>query len=359
MSQALAQFNAPGGGARPGGGIPRESLSSRQKAAVIVRLLLSEGAPLPLTALPDDLQTALTEQIATMRTISRDTLRETVQEFLDALDGIGLSFPGGLDGALSFLDGHISASAASRLRRMAGAAGAGDPWQRLAAADLDDLVPMLQAESTEVGAVMLSKLPVSKAAELLGRMPGDQARRTAYAMSLTNDVHPDTVRRIGIALATQLDARPPKAFDGEAGARVGAILNIAAANTREEVLRGLDAADKTFAEAVRKAIFIFDHIPERLNPLDVPRVVRQVEQPVLVTALAAALAGAAPLQAAAEHLLANMSQRLAQGLREDVEMRGKVREKDGDAAMTAVVGAIRDLALKGEITLRSDDEEDG
>ena len=43
------------------------AVSGRQKAAIIVRLLLSEGGDLPLRNLPDHLQAALTEQIGSMR----------------------------------------------------------------------------------------------------------------------------------------------------------------------------------------------------------------------------------------------------------------------------------------------------
>ena len=47
------------GGAVMAGGAPR-ALTQREKAAVIVRFLLSEGAGLPLAKFPDHMQAALT-----------------------------------------------------------------------------------------------------------------------------------------------------------------------------------------------------------------------------------------------------------------------------------------------------------
>ncbi len=47
-----------------------------------------------------------------------------VEEFLDQLEDVGLSFPDGIDGALAIMDGHITTTAASRLRRLAGGLGA-------------------------------------------------------------------------------------------------------------------------------------------------------------------------------------------------------------------------------------------
>ncbi|MFN6979874.1 MAG: FliG C-terminal domain-containing protein, partial [Gemmobacter sp.] len=216
---------------------------------------------------------------------------------------------------------------------------------------------LLEAESVEVGAVLLSKLPVAKAADMLGRLPGDRARRIAHAMAMTGNVNPETVRRIGVAIAAQLDAEPPRAFEAGPEARVGAILNVAAAATRAVVLEGLEEDDATFAAKVRKAIFTFAHIPARLAGRDVAKVARIVEQPVLVTALAGAITDED--RAAAEHILANMSQRLAQSLREEMTERGRVRPKDAEEAQTAVVEAIRQLEGQGEIVLRSEEDDDG
>ena len=335
--------------------LPRRTLTPRQKAAVIVRYLLIDGTSLPLSSLPEHMQAALAEQMGQMRLIDRTTLDEVVAEFLSELESVGLAFPGGIEGALSMMDGHISQSAASRLRRMASASSKIDPWERITALPPDRLMPILMDEAVEVGAVLLSKLPVTKAADLLGRLPGDRARRIACAVSMTGNVDPETVRRIGAALLAELDNQPQRAFDQGPVERVGAILNVSPALTRDDVLQGLEAEDAAFAAEVRRAIFTFIHIPARLNARDAPKITRLVDQPLLVTALAAALASP-DLEQAAEFLLANISQRLAQGLREEIATRGKVKDRDAETAMTAIITAIRTLETTGEIVLIQQDE---
>ncbi|MGB8815104.1 MAG: FliG C-terminal domain-containing protein [Paracoccaceae bacterium] len=353
MTKALAQIT-PAQRMVTGAG-PRH-VSNREKAAIIVRLMLAEGAPLPISALPEHMQASLAEQIGQMRLIDRTTLGAVVDEFLSELEQVGLSFPGGIEGALTMMDGHISATAASRLRRLAGASSKADPWDRIMSLPIDRLLPVLLEESTEVAAVMLSKLPVPKAAEILGKLPGDKARRVAYAVSMTGNVDPETVRRIGLSLVTQLDNQPARAFEAGPVERVGAILNVSAASTRQEVLKGLEEDDAAFAELVRKAIFTFIHMPRRVVPRDVPKVARLMDQTMLVTALAAAQ-GSPELEAAAEFVLSNMSQRLAQSLREEMASRGKVKEKDAEEAMNAIVTAIRQLEASGELVLISEEEE--
>jgi len=324
-------------------------LSRRQKAAIIVRFLLEEGAEVPLGDLPDPLQASLTTQMGAMRYVDRATLADVVAEFATELEALGLTFPRGVAGALSALDGRISAQTAARLRKEAGVRQFGDPWEQVRAAEADALLGILMRESTEVAAVMLSKLATERAAELLGRLPGDQARRITHAVSRTGAVSPAAVDRIGLALAGELHDVPETAFDSGPVERVGAILNSTAAATRDAVLNGLDETDGDFARLVRKAIFTFVHVPERLAPLDVPRVIREVDQPVLVTALAGATS--AGLGDAAEFILANMSRRMSEALREEIGERGAVGLTDGEAAMSQIVNAIRRLEAAGEITL--------
>lgn len=338
--------------ARP---VPRV-MSGREKAAIIVRLLLTEGSALPLKSLPEDLQTALTEQMGAMRSVDRATLRAVVEEFVTRLDSVGLSFPGGLERALDLLETHISPTAATRIRSQRASNANADPWERIAALGTDRLLAVLNEESIEIGAVLLSKLAVAQAAELLGKLPGDRARRLAYGVGKTGHVQPATVHQIGQSLIGQLSATPVRAFAAEPEERVGAILNIAPALTRDEVLAGLGEEDADFADKVRRAIFTFADIALRIEGRDIPKVTRGIEQAQLITALAAATSAADA--ASAEFILANLSQRMAATLREEMAGRGAIKPKDADTAQTALVAAIRALQSSGEITLRTEDEDE-
>ena len=339
----LAPLDAPAQAVRA------TSLDRRRKAAIVVRLLVKEGANLPIGDLPEDLQAALAQEMGAMRYIDRETLRAVVEEFADELERVGLAFPHGMAGALDTLDGHLSPHTAARLRREAGVRQSGDPWARLGALSAKELLPFAMEESTEVAAVLLSKLDTAKAAALLGLLPGDRARRITYAVSLTAAITPEAVDRIGLALAAQLDARPPRAFPDEPVKRVGAILDFSPAATRDDVLEGLEETDSAFAERVRRAIFTFADIPDRLEPRDVPKILREVEQQVAARALAAA--EAAGLGAAADFLLDNISSRLADTLREEMAEAAGLPAEEGEEAIAELVAVIRRLERAGEIRL--------
>ena len=345
----------PAAGGRLTGIRTGPGLNRRQKAAIVVRLLLAEGATLPLASLPEPLQAELTTQMSQMRYVDRATLRSVIEEFANELDSIGLVFPGGLEGALSILGGVISPDMAARLRKQAGMVWFNDPWESLSNFETDTLLPLLERQSPEVGAVLLSKLKVAKAAELLGKLPGEKARRLTFAMSETADVDPDTVRRIGLSLAAELKAEPPRAFAIGAVARVGAILNVSASTTRDDVLAGLTQDDAVFADKVRRSIFTFPDIPGRINPLDVPAVLRGVPQESLVAVVASA---DSTTSEAVEFLLENMSKRMAATLRDEAGEAGAIKAKTAEAARTEVITAIRALLDNGEIQLKTAEDEE-
>jgi flagellar motor switch protein FliG len=346
----VAMLTLPPMPARPSGAGPAP-LTQREKAAIVVRFLLSEGAPLSLSDLPEDLQTILARQFAQMRHVDRATLAAVVAEFAEELEQIALLFPHGVAGALSALDGKISLQTATRLRREAGVRQNGDPWVRLRTVNVEQLLPFMTSEATEVAAVVLSKLDVARAADLLGRLPGPVARRIAFAMSQTAAVTPEAVYRIGMSLAMQLDAVPDRAFADGPEERIGAILNLSTTETRNDVLSGLEEVDAHFAEGVRRALFTYPDIADRLSAQDIPRLTRAVDQQVLMTAMIHAATLGEKAVRATDFILASMSSRMADALREGMAQSGPVKAKAGEEAITTVITAIRSLESAGEITL--------
>ncbi|WP_366513894.1 FliG C-terminal domain-containing protein [Planktotalea sp.] len=324
-------------------------INSAEKAAIVVRFLMAEGANVPIDSLPENLQAELTQQMGSLRLIDRTTLIQVVEEFANELEQTGLTFPAGIAGALSEMDGEISANAAVQIRKRTGVRASGDPWERLRTLEPEKLLPLIEEESIEVAAVLLFKIDVKKAAQMLGQMPGERARRITYAISLTNSVTPDAVERIGLALTTQLGDEPVRAFTNPPVDRLGAIFNSSRSATRDDLLEGLDSQDQEFATKVRKAIFTFKHIATRIDARDIAAVLRGVDNATLITALAGATVS--PLKESADFILSNMSSRIADQIREAVQERGTVSDEGGENAMSDVVANARELAQNGEILL--------
>jgi flagellar motor switch protein FliG len=342
----------------PSSKIPPGGLTRRRKVAMIVQMLFRDGSGIPLTRMPEKLQAALAHELGAIRLIDKITVEKVAAEFVGELDAIGLVAPGSTLQALDALGDKISPALADRLRAEIIAAQNGDPWPMVTALSEDDLVKLMEAESTHIGAIVLSKLPVSKAADVLGKLPGERARRISFGMSQTSKVAPDAVLKIGKALMRDHCEKTTIAFNRGPDARLGAILNTSPALTREDVLTALNGEDPKFADDVRRNIFTFADIATRIKGTDVPVCIRSVDAEQLNVAIAAALSGSDDEAAGAEYILANMSQRMASGIRESVEELGTIKRKTGEAAMNVVTTAIRELADDGAIVYLSSDDED-
>lgn len=323
-------------------------LNPRQKAAIIVRLLLDDEAEVNLEGFDSDRQTLLAEEMANMELIDRQTRDDVISEFCDSLEAVGVTFPGDLDGTLEILADRLSKDATDRLRRLVMMSGRGDPWPRVTGLPQEDIQVLAENEAVELVAVMLSKLSVAQASKTFSALDRERAQMVAQAMAMTRDIGPQALQRIGLVLAQAADALPHPGMEAPASGRMGDILNFASSDLRDDVLDLLDREDAVFAEDVRRAIFTFAHIPERIDPRDIPRIVRAVDQQFLVRALAQKTEKEA---AAAAFILTNLSQRMADGLREEAAALGTLRPKDADEAANEVVAAIRRLQMEEGLTL--------
>ena len=105
--------------------------------------------------------------------MDQDTVNAIATEFTDLLDAIGLTAPGNVDAALEALAVHFSPHLADKLRDQLDNRSGRAPFIRLQNMTTDEVVRILSSENIQIGAVLLSKLPVSSAAEVLGKLPGD------------------------------------------------------------------------------------------------------------------------------------------------------------------------------------------
>jgi flagellar motor switch protein FliG len=328
-------------------------LTPRDKAAIILRLLVGDGTEAPVDGLDAPALANALKAMARLSYVDADTTRRVVQDFLAELDAFALYFHGGIDGAIAALKPLVTDEVRALLADLP-PEPPDDPWDRLAARPADILAHLLAAETPQVVALALSRLGPGRAAELLEALAPDIAREATLAAARLDKVTPATLARIGETLeqaAVRATAAGP--LQGTPVDRVGAILNFAPGGTRDALLGSLDAADGDLADRIRRVMFTFADIPDRIEVKDIPKLVRAVPNETMV----AALAGAVLTQKdVADFVLSNLSKRLAEQLNEEIAEIGTIKPKDADAAMNAIVQAIRDLESAGEIILISPEE---
>ena len=158
---------------------PSRVISQAEKAAIVVSAMLRSGLDIPLDDLHVDAQAQLAKELANLQFVERNLLTEVIEEFSSEVTSVGLNLRGGAAQTLDLLEGKISTETAERLRKEAGVRKFSDPWDRLNISDIDELIAIIEAESIEVSAIIISKLDVSKAAALRGNCPENTHAKSA------------------------------------------------------------------------------------------------------------------------------------------------------------------------------------
>ena len=337
----------------------RAALTRAQKAAILVHLLLREGADPGVARLPSAVQRRLARTLATVGDVDRHTIASIAMEFASQLDGDALRMPKTLRGAIRALDRSLSPNVvsdlASELRGVPTDDMASSAWDALGGIEIDVLHKMLEADAPEVIAVILSKLKPIRAAALMARFDDDAATRVAIAFSATQEVSAETVARIGLSLGSAMQSDAPRGLFGDPAERVGAILNAAKSGDRARVLGGLDDHSPDFAAQVRRSVFSWEVVPERLEPRDVPNVLRKIGVAKVVAAI-----GGDPEERVAAFLLGSISQRNADQMREEIQDAEAPKRDAIEEARQAFAAEVREMEEAGELVLLSPDEgEDG
>lgn len=332
------------------------SLSQRQKAAIIVKLLVGGGVSMDDLDLDADAIWKITNAMTGLGVVGKDIVDGVTAEFIIEMERMGLVFERDIDGSLKSMEDQITADTLSEVKARQSGSAEASAWGYISKTESEVLARRIAAENPRVGSVILSKLSPTKSAEIVGLIAPESAESLLGAISKTTSIKPEIVSRIGIALAESLqDKGGVGAFEESAAERIGAILNMSPSQFRDDILGGFEKKDPEVAGQIRRLMFTFEDIPSRIVGRDISKILRGVDDETLVMALSGAATTAPEVR---DFILSNISSRLAEQIQESIEERGAVKEKDADAAMTQVVIAIKELEKSGEITLVVIEEEE-
>jgi flagellar motor switch protein FliG len=341
--------------AREGPLRPTLGLDRAQKAAIVIGALGPEAAGPVLAALDESALRAFTGAMARLRRVDQETVRLVVAEFLDAVRERDLAVRGGLQAAREVLEPHVAGSLLDRLLEDVDGSGTGNVWKKLAQVPDEALAEFLSREHSQTAAVVLSKLSAEQAARVLDRFEPERAREAVMGLTRAQSLDPGVIEAIGASISRDfLSGHAHAGPRRDPAERVGAIMNYVAAETREAVLGHFETTQPAFAEEIRRKMFTFEDIPRRLAPRDMAAVLRECERETLVVALRHAREAGSE---AGEFVLSGLSSRIGAQIREEMAEIDKPRRRDGEAAQTAVIAAIRALEARGEVRLMTPEDD--
>ncbi|MEM8791492.1 MAG: FliG C-terminal domain-containing protein [Pseudomonadota bacterium] len=218
-------------------------------------------------------------------------------------------------------------------------------WTRLGEVEDAKIASLLKIEHPRVAAFALTRLASTKAARVLEHLEPDLAKSIVLRMTDIAAIDPDVVRRIGEVIGRdflsteQRSKNARKPIDVVAG-----VMNHITSETREDLLGHMDERNPDLARKVRKVMFTFNNIAERVRPRDVSAIVKGVDPQTLLVALK----GGGPVL---DFVMANISKRMSERMEEDIKELSEISRKEAEAARNEITSYVQDLIKRGAIQL--------
>ncbi|MEL6583949.1 MAG: FliG C-terminal domain-containing protein [Pseudomonadota bacterium] len=324
------------------------TLGTMDKAAIILAALGPDDAARLIAGLNEVMLRKCAHAISNLKRIPAHDLDKVISEFIGEMDA-DPGVIGGVQEARRILSGAVDNNTVARIMSDVDGHMRRSIWEQLGSCAESAIARFLQSEHPQTAAVVLSELSASKAAAVLERLDTTMARNVVlrlsrvprledHVMNLIEDV---IVQDFLSALQQEMATRKPAEV-------IGGLMNNVSSDNRDRLMKHLEERKPSLAQEVQKVMFTFGDISVRVEPRDVALVVRAVDEETLMAALKHAISRNID---SAEFMLSNLSKRLSERYREDLDAMQDVKQKDGEAAQTKVIEAIQKLTKAGDITL--------
>jgi flagellar motor switch protein FliG len=213
------------------------------------------------------------------------------------------------------------------------------------------IAELIRNEHPQIIATILVHLDRDHASGVLAALDERPRKDVVLRIATLDGIQPNALKELNDVLSKVLAGgeRVRKAPLG--GPKAAAeILNFLGSTIEVAVLGAIREDDADLAQKIEEQMFTFADLM-KLDNKGLQRVLRDVPGEQLIVALK----GAEPEMR--EKVLANMSARAAETLREDLESRGPVRVSDVEAQQKEILKLVKRLADEGEIIMVSGSEE--
>lgn len=325
--------------------VNRSGLSGRQKAAILLITLGPEKSALIFKHLKEEDIEQLTLEIANMRTVSPDEKEAILQEFYQVCLAQEYISEGGISYAKEILERALGGQKALDVINKLTASLQVRPFDFVRKADASQILNFIQGEHPQTIALILAYLKPQQAASIVSALPQDKQADVARRIAVMDRTSPDIIKEIERVLERKLSSMVTQDYTMAGG--IGAIvdiLNSVDRGTEKFIMESLEVQDTDLAEQIRKRMFIFDDIIT-LDSRSIQRVIREVENGDWALALKSAN------EEVQKSVFSNMSKRLSEMIKEDMEYMGPVRLRDVEEAQQKIVNLIRKLEDAGEIVI--------
>lgn len=325
--------------------VRKTGLTGREKAAVLLISLGPDKSAKIFKHLQDDEIEELTLEIANMRKIQSEEKDDVLEEFYQVCLAQNFISEGGINYAKEVLEKAMGSNKALEIINKLTASLQVRPFDFVRKADANQLLNFIQNEHPQTIALILSYLGANQSGQILSALPQEKQADVAQRIATMDRTSPEIIKEVEHVLERKLSSMVTQDYTSTGGVQtIVDILNSVDRGTEKFIMETLEIQDAELAEDIKKRMFVFEDIIT-LDSVSVQRFIREVEN----NELAVALKGST--EEVKDMIFANMSKRMAEMIKEDMEFMGPIRLRDVEEAQQKIVNIIRKLEEAGEIIL--------
>jgi flagellar motor switch protein FliG len=324
---------------------PRVTMGGRQKAATLLVSLGPAQAAEVMQHLPNEEIEALSLEMARLRSVDPALGEAVLTEFVATHDAMELYAEGGVGFAREVLERSLGAEGAAEIIARLSATMERRPFEFLRKTPPEQIIAFLATESPQTIALVIANLHTTLAAQVLIELEPEIQADVAARVASMAEISPDVLHVVERVIRQKLSSVITQEYAASGGVKsLAEILNHTDRPTERNILDRLAESNADLAEQIRLLLFTFEDIV-KLDDRAVQMVLREVDQKDLSLALRGV-----PEEVKSK-VLANMSQRGAEMLREEMEYQPPQRRVVVEEAQGRIVSIIRRLEEAGEVTL--------
>ncbi len=324
---------------------PLPGLGDPERAAVMIMLLEEDQAAEILRQLgPDELQ-LLGEKMCELGDIGPEQITQAIAGFVDSAQTQGISARGRGEHVRRVMTRAVGeVKADSLMQRILPLGESAGPAIELARwLTPSALIPLIKDEHPQAIAVLLVQLEADVAAQVLHALPPEAQPQVMHRVATLGPVSIAAIGMLEALLESKIGASHGKAALTIGGARQAAdIINNAGKAAEKRIMPELGRLDKALAREIESEMFKFEHL-FALDPKAMGTLLREVESEVLIDALKGVT------EDQRELFFAAMSSRAADGVKDEIAARGRLKMAEVLDAQKAIVSVARRLAADGTI----------
>jgi flagellar motor switch protein FliG len=326
------------------------ALSGPEKAAVFVLSLGDEQATKIFELMDDEEIKEISQTMANLGTVSATIIERLLVDFADQISATG-SLVGSYESTERLLSKVLSKDRVGNImEEIRGPAGR-TMCDKLGNVNEVVLANYLKNEYPQTVAVVLSKVKPEHAARVLAQLPESFAMEVIMRLLRMEVVQKDVLDDVERTLRNEFFTNLARTNRRDAHELIADIFNSLDRATENRFITALEERNRDSAERIKGLMFTFEDLT-KLDGNALQVLLRSTDK----AKLPVALKGASPTLR--DMFFANMSERAAKLLKEDISAMGPVRLRDVEEAQGYMVQLAKDLAAAGDIVIADAKGED-